>query len=103
MASLIDVCGLMKKLDTTTVKKRAATKEELTFIHDPAYIDKVEEMSGKNGGDAGDFAFFGPGSYHIAALAAGCCIEAVNSGEAEQGAKDGWSEGRLERRMAGAK
>ena len=79
MASLIDVCGLMEKLDTSTVKKRAAMKEELMLIHGRDYIDKVEDMSRRNGGDAGDFAFFGPGSYEIAALAVGCCVEAVNS------------------------
>ena len=79
MANLIDVCGLMEKLDTTTVKKRAAQKEELCYFHSRVYVDKVEDMSCRNGGDAGDVAFFGPGSYNIAALAAGCCIEAVNT------------------------
>jgi acetoin utilization deacetylase AcuC-like enzyme len=79
MANLIDVCGLMEKLDTVTVKKRAAQKEELCYFHSRVYVDKVEDMSCRNGGDAGDVAFFGPGSYNIAALAAGCCIEAVNS------------------------
>ena len=79
MANLIDCCGLMEKLDTATTKKRAATKEELCYCHSRVYVDKVEDMSCRNGGDAGDFAFFGPGSYNIAALAAGCCIEAVNS------------------------
>ncbi|GMH49012.1 hypothetical protein TL16_g00421 [Triparma laevis f. inornata] len=75
--NLVDACGLLQYLDTTTVRRREASDEELTLFHTAAYVKLVESMT--SGGDAGDFAQFGRGSFNIAKLAAGSGIEAVNA------------------------
>jgi acetoin utilization deacetylase AcuC-like enzyme len=75
--NLVDACGLLDYLDTATVLKREASDEELSLFHTPAYVDLVKNMT--DGGDAGDFAQFGRGSFGIAKLAAGSGIEAVDA------------------------
>ena len=40
---------------------------------------KIEKLSKENGGEAGDFATFGKGSYDIARLAVGGLLEAVDA------------------------
>lgn len=83
MRNLLDACGLLELLVTDArdggVIRRAATRRELEAVHAPAYVERVAAASAKGGGDAGDCAFYGPGSFAIAALAAGCAIEAVDA------------------------
>jgi len=76
--NLIEVCGLMKCL-VTSVEGKKCTMEELLLNHTARYIDSIRAMSAGLGGDAGDCAFFGTGSYDIAALAVGSCIEACKA------------------------
>lgn len=42
-------------------------------------MDRIELLSKGEGGDAGDFARFGTGSYEVALLAVGGCIEALEA------------------------
>ena len=62
-------CGLVERLQE--LKPTAVTEAELALVHDPEYIARIREMSEAEGGEAGEFAAFGPGTYPIAALAAG--------------------------------
>jgi acetoin utilization deacetylase AcuC-like enzyme len=53
-------------------------------VHDATYVDRVRQLSAGNGGDAGEFALVGPGTYEIALLAAGgamAALAAVAAGE----------------------
>jgi acetoin utilization deacetylase AcuC-like enzyme len=80
--NLVDVSGLRREL--TEVLPRPATREELLAVHTAAYVDRIEELSGDRGGDAGDRTTpVGRGGFEIAQLAAGgaiCAVEAVVSG-----------------------
>ena len=75
--NLLDACGLLAKLMNSAVPHRAATDDEIHLVHSKEYVDLVRSM--KDGGEAGDFAQFGRGSFFIATLAAGTCIEAVRA------------------------
>src|SRR5690625_3529884 len=61
------------------LKPREATKEEIEYVHKTSYIDKVKELSDTTGGDAGDHAIVGRGSYEIASLSIGGAIRAVDA------------------------
>ena len=82
--NLLERCGLMKKLNK--IEPRPATKKEIELFHTTDYINKVKLLSDTTGGDAGDHAIVGRGSYEIALLSAGgalTAVEAVMEGEAE--------------------
>ena len=74
--NLLEVSGLLKKL--VFIEPRMGTEEELRYFHTEAYIEKIKSLSNDSGGDAGEIAPFGPGSYEIALLALGGCLEAAN-------------------------
>lgn len=74
---LVEVSGMLNNL--VQIQPRKATVEELTMLHNKEYIDRVREMSNGMGGDAGQNALVGKGSYDIASLAVGGCIEGVNA------------------------
>lgn len=75
--NLMDVSGFTPKLES--ISPRTATREEIEMIHLPDYIDKVKELSDGYGGDAGQSAQVGRGSYEIALLSAGGAITAVDA------------------------
>src|SRR5258708_40314089 len=50
LKNLLDVSGLTAQL--VPIAPRAATDDELTMVHDPAYIAAVKVMSRGAGGDA---------------------------------------------------
>ena len=77
LRNLLEVSGLLERL--TPLAPRPATRAELERLHARAYIERIRELSGAGGGDAGEFTPFGPGSYEIALLAAGGCIAAVDA------------------------
>jgi acetoin utilization deacetylase AcuC-like enzyme len=77
LLSLLDVSGLLGKLER--IEPRLATVEELQYFHTPQYIERVEALSQGVGGDAGELAPVGTGSYHIARLAAGGCLAAADA------------------------
>jgi acetoin utilization deacetylase AcuC-like enzyme len=51
----------------------------LERFHTADYIARVKALSAEMGGDAGEFAALGPGSFEIAALAVGGCIAAADA------------------------
>jgi acetoin utilization deacetylase AcuC-like enzyme len=69
-----------------SIALRPATREQIELFHIPSYVDKVKELSDANGGDAGQIAIVGRGSYEIALLSAGgamTAVDAVMDGEVE--------------------
>ena len=77
LLALLEVSGLAERL--LRITPRPARREELEYFHTPRYIDAVAALSAADGGVIGDSASIGPGSFEIAALAAGGCIEAVEA------------------------
>lgn len=77
LKNLLEVSGLYDYL--VQIKPRTATPEELTRFHDPAYVERIAEMSEQGGGDAGEQTPFGGTGYHVAALAAGGCLVALDA------------------------
>jgi acetoin utilization deacetylase AcuC-like enzyme len=75
--NLLDVSGLSKKL--ISIEPRMATEEELLYIHTGGYIDRIKALSNGAGGDAGEITPFGPGSYEIALLALGGCLQVADA------------------------
>lgn len=75
--NLVEVSGILNHL--IQIQPRPATVNELMLIHNRKYIDRVKKLSNGRGGDAGKNALVGSGSFEIACLAVGGCIEAVNA------------------------
>jgi acetoin utilization deacetylase AcuC-like enzyme len=84
LLNLLQASGLRDQL--VTLAPAAASMEDLALVHDRRYIDRVREMSANGGGEAGEYASFGPGGFDTAALAAGAAataVAAVASGEVD--------------------
>ena len=77
LLSLLDVSGLTDHLER--IKPRPAERSELEYFHSARYVDSVIAMSAAGGGTLGDSVQIGAGSYEIALLSAGGCIEAVDA------------------------
>lgn len=77
LLGLLEVSGLSEQL--LRIKPRSATRAELEYFHTPRYIDAVRARSAADGGVLGDSVTIGPGSYEIALLAAGGCLEAADA------------------------
>ena len=77
LLALLEVSGLAEQL--TRVKPRPAEYAELRYFHTEHYIERVRQLSAAHGGPIGDSASIGAGSYEIALLAAGGCIEAADA------------------------
>ena len=77
LLALLEVSGLADRL--SRIKPRPAERSELLCFHTDRYIDQVRDLSAVNGGSIGDSAAIGAGSYEIALLAAGGCMEAVDA------------------------
>ncbi|EWM27914.1 histone deacetylase superfamily protein [Nannochloropsis gaditana] len=75
--NLLDASGLLDCL--VRVPPRLASVEELTRFHTLEYVGKIQSLSRAQGGEAGDFATFGPGSYEIACLAVGGVLNAIDA------------------------
>ncbi|MDI3305765.1 MAG: class II histone deacetylase [Acetobacteraceae bacterium] len=74
---LIDLTGLGARL--VPIEPYPATEADLTAYHTPAYVRRVQELCAAGGGDTGEGAPAGPGSYEIALLAAGGVMAAVDA------------------------
>jgi len=75
--NLMERSGLIDEL--LVIKPSPATVTDLLRFHTQEHIDNVKYLSDTNGGDCGDCAIVGRGSYEIAALSAGGAITAVNA------------------------
>lgn len=79
---LLAATGLLERLQM--IRPHMLSKDELALVHDPAYIQRVIEMSAGQGGYAGPGLPVPSGGFEIAALAAGgtkAAIDAVMSGQ----------------------
>jgi len=74
---LLEVSGMLEQL--ARIKPRRATIAELTSYHTREYVDLVQRLSDGVGGDAGELAPVGTGSFEIAQLSAGGCLEALDA------------------------
>lgn len=74
LLGLLEVSGLLEQL--VRIPPRPATAAELRAFHTQRYIDRVHELSAGFGGEVGDSATVGHGSYEIALLSAGGCLAA---------------------------
>jgi acetoin utilization deacetylase AcuC-like enzyme len=77
LLGLLEVSGLADQL--VRIKPRVAERSELNYFHTDSYIDAVRDLSAANGGALGDSVSIGAGSYEIALLAAGGCLEATDA------------------------
>lgn len=75
--NLIEISGLIDHL--VPVRPRLATEEELLRVHTPSYLARLKQLSEEGGGEAGEKAPVGPGSWEIAQLAAGGCLAATDA------------------------
>jgi len=75
--NLLERSGLMDEL--IQIKPNMATEEQLEYFHTKCHIENVQFLSDGHGGDCGDSAIVGRGSYEIAKLAVGGAIEAVKA------------------------
>jgi acetoin utilization deacetylase AcuC-like enzyme len=76
LKSLLDVSGLSAHLDVSSAPP--ATEADLRRIHPAAYLARFRAASAGIGGDLGEGAPFGHGSYEIACLSAGLAIHALD-------------------------
>ena len=77
LKNLLDATGLSDRL--VVLQPREATVDELCRVHTREYVERIEELSAGQGGDAGSEAPFRHGSFPIARLAAGGTITAVDA------------------------
>ncbi|WP_061170586.1 class II histone deacetylase [Caballeronia hypogeia] len=77
LLSLIQASGLADSL--LMAGAPAATKDDMLRIHPHTYLEQFKALSDENGGDLGDLAPFGKGSYEIAAVSAGLAINAIDA------------------------
>ncbi|MGQ0336029.1 class II histone deacetylase [Halomonas elongata] len=75
LKSLMDVSGLSDALTMRTAPP--ASEDDLLRIHPADYLARFQALSNAGGGELGDTAPIGPGSYESAKRSAGLAIEAV--------------------------
>jgi acetoin utilization deacetylase AcuC-like enzyme len=73
--ALLETSGMLGRL--THIPARPATREELTRVHRPAYVDQVQAISEKGGGYLDPDTYTNLYSYQAALVAAGGLIEAA--------------------------
>lgn len=73
--NLLERSGLLHQL--TQIRPISATEEQLRYFHTERHILNVKRLSETTGGDCGDSAIVGIGSYEIAKLSVGGAITAV--------------------------
>ncbi|MFG6668215.1 class II histone deacetylase [Halomonas sp. HNIBRBA4712] len=77
LKNLMDISGLTSALEVRSAP--LASDEQLLRVHSRAYLARFRELSDAGGGELGDHAPIGPGSYDIARLSAGLAIGAVSA------------------------
>ncbi|WP_323118863.1 class II histone deacetylase [Burkholderia alba] len=77
LLALVQASGLAAQLDLRSAP--AATEADLRRIHPAHYLSEFKRLSDAGGGDLGDLAPFGAGSYEIAALSAGLALAALDA------------------------
>ena len=77
LKNLMDAYGFTQKLKS--IEPVYASVDQVCRVHKPDYVAHIKALSADKGGNAGESTPFGPGSYEIALLAAGCAIAAGNA------------------------
>jgi acetoin utilization deacetylase AcuC-like enzyme len=77
LLGLLEVSGVLEQL--VRIKPRRASVEEIGRYHTRAYVERVQALSAGVGGDAGELTPIGTGSFEIAQLSAGGCLEALDA------------------------
>ncbi|MDC7717201.1 class II histone deacetylase [Vogesella sp. DC21W] len=77
LKNLMDISGLGRSLLQRSAP--AATTEQLLRVHPAEYLARFKALSDAGGGELGDHAPIGPGSYEIACLSAGLALAAVSA------------------------
>ncbi|WP_425640742.1 class II histone deacetylase [Marinomonas gallaica] len=73
--NLVEMSGLMSYLVQSNAAP--ASREDMLRVHPAHYLDRLKEVSDQGGGEVGEEATFGPGSFEIAAKSAGLVMQAV--------------------------
>ena len=86
LKNLLDGYGVTEKM----VRLEPARLEDadILAVHTERYLQLVKDLSASNGGDAGEFAMVGQGSFEIATLAAAGvagAVDAVLAGQCDNG------------------
>ncbi len=76
LKNLMDVSGLTRQLDLRSAEP--ASEQDLLRVHPEHYLQRFKALSDAGGGELGDHAPIGPGSYEIARLSAGMAMAAVD-------------------------
>jgi acetoin utilization deacetylase AcuC-like enzyme len=77
LRNLLEVSGLLKQL--TMLEPQGASDAQILRVHSRSYLESVARHNGDLAWEPGPSAVMGRGSYEIAKLAAGGCIEAVDA------------------------
>lgn len=77
LKNLVEVSGLARHLSLCSAEP--VSRQDMERVHDPAYLDRFQAVSDAGGGQVGENAPFGRGSFEIAALSAGLVAAAVES------------------------
>jgi len=75
--NLMEKSGLINQL--AVINPIMASDAQLQYFHTKRHIDNVKHLSENGGGDCGDSAIVGIGSFEIAKLAAGGAIKAAHT------------------------
>jgi acetoin utilization deacetylase AcuC-like enzyme len=76
MLSLMQVSGLAARLDLRSAAP--ASWADLERVHTRSYLERFKALSDAGGGELGDYAPFGPGSFETACLSAGLALGALD-------------------------
>lgn len=79
---LLDACSMFVESGGPLIrnfsKPRLATLEELSLVHDPAYVNRLRDACRRGEtGEAGEECPFGPITFDVASRAAASCIDAL--------------------------
>ncbi|MEM6708996.1 MAG: class II histone deacetylase [Pseudomonadota bacterium] len=77
LKNLLDGYGVTDDLDV--LGAAAVDDEVLLRFHTPDYLERLATLSRASGGQAGDSAPFGAGSYELARRAVGCCLSGAHA------------------------
>ena len=61
------------------ITPRAATRQEITAVHDPAYVDRIASTAGKEARNLDPDTVTSPKTYEVALLAAGGLLAAIDA------------------------
>lgn len=77
LKNLLDGYGITPQL--LALEAEPVEMETLSRVHTREHIERVRALSAGAGGDSGEFAIAGPGSYEIALLSAGGVLRAMRA------------------------